>query len=144
MVSIEGLVDTMSGLVSVDPEVTGKVRRRPRRTWSDEEKRQLVALTYEAGTSVSIVARRYDLNANLLFTWRREALRAEQMAGATETPPSLIFASIEVIPDQGAPSCASPEGRIVIELPGGAKVRIDGAVSEVTLVRVLSALRVAS
>ena len=63
MVSIEGLVDTMSGLVSVDPEVTGKVRRRPRRTWSDEEKRQLVVLTYEAGTSVSIVARRYDLNA---------------------------------------------------------------------------------
>ena len=134
----------MSGLVSVDPEVTGRVRRRPRRTWSDEEKRQLVVLTYEAGTSVSIVARRYDLNANLLFTWRREALRAEQMAGATETPPALTFASIEVIPDQGAPSCASPEGRIVIELPGGAKVRIDGAVSEAALVRVLSALRAAS
>lgn len=144
MVSIEGLVDTMSGLVSVDPEVTGRVRRRSRRTWSDEEKRQLVALTYEAGTSVSIVARRYDLNANLLFTWRREALRAEQMAGATETPPSLTFASIEVIPDQGAPSCASPEGRIVIELPGGAKVRVEGAVNEVALVKVLSALRVAS
>lgn len=134
----------MSALVSVDPDATGKVRRRPRRTWSDEEKRQLVALTYEAGTSVSIVARRYDLNANLLFTWRREALRAEQMAGAAEASPALTFAPIEVVPDQGAPSCASPEGRIMIELPGGARVRIDGVVSEVALVRVLSALRVAS
>lgn len=144
MVSIWGLVDTMSALVSVDPDATGKARRRRRRTWSDEEKRQLVALTYEAGTSVSIVARRYDLNANLLFTWRREARRAGQMTGATESAAALTFAPIEVIPDQGAPSCASLESRIVIELPGGARVRIDGAVSEAALVRVLSALRAAS
>lgn len=136
-------MDTMSALVSVDPEVTGGARRRSRRTWSDEEKRRLVALTYEAGTSVSIVARRYDLNANLLFTWRREARRAEPTAGAAEAA-SLTFAPIEVIADQGAPSCASPEGQIVIELPGGARVCIDGAVSEVALVRVLQALRAAS
>ena len=134
----------MSALVSVNPDATGKAGRRRRRTWSDEEKRQLVALTYEAGTSVSIVARRYDLNANLLFTWRREARRAGQMTGATESAAALTFAPIEVIPDQGAPSCASPESRIVIELPGGARVRIDGAVSEAALVRVLSALRAAS
>lgn len=76
--SILGLVDTMSTLVSVGPDAAGKARRRVRRTWSDEEKRQLVAQTYEAGTSVSIVARRHDLNANLLFTWRREARRDER------------------------------------------------------------------
>lgn len=137
-------MDTMSALVSVEPEVTVGARRRSRRTWSDEEKRRLVALTYEAGTSVSIVARRYDLNANLLFTWRREARRAEVVAGTAEGSATLTFAPIELIADQGAPSCASPEGRIVIELPGGARVCIDGAVSEVALVRVLQALRVAS
>ena len=40
--------------------------------------------------------------------------------------------------------CASPEGQIVIELPGGAKVRVEGVVNELALVKVLSALRAAS
>ena len=46
--------------------------RRRRRLWSDEEKRRIVAETLEPGASVSIVARRHDLNANMLFTWRRQ------------------------------------------------------------------------
>src|SRR5215467_15053808 len=45
--------------------------RRRRRLWSDDEKRRIVAETLEPGASVSIVARRHDLNANMLFTWRR-------------------------------------------------------------------------
>ena len=56
--------------------VTG-VRRR--RNWSDEEKLRFVAQTYEPGLSVSEVARRNDLSAGLLFTWKRmaEALRSK-------------------------------------------------------------------
>src|SRR5450432_3392590 len=46
--------------------------RRRRRLWSDDEKRQIVAETLAPGASVSIVARRHDLNANMLFTWRRQ------------------------------------------------------------------------
>jgi hypothetical protein len=52
----------------------------------------------------------------LLFTWRREARPAERTAGAAAAA-ALTFALIKVIPDQGAPSCARPESRIVIELP---------------------------
>ena len=40
-------------------------------------KRQLVAETLEPGSSVSIVARRHDVNANQLFKWRHE------LAGST-------------------------------------------------------------
>src|SRR3981081_4924449 len=47
------------------------VGKRRRRVRSTEEKRRIVAETYEAGASVSEVARRHDVNANLLFTWRR-------------------------------------------------------------------------
>ncbi|MDZ4318138.1 MAG: transposase [Phenylobacterium sp.] len=143
MVSIVGVVDTMSTLVSVGPDATGKARRRARRAWSDEEKRQMVAQTYEAGTSVSVVARRHDLNANLLFTWRREARQGERIVAAPETPPPA-FAPIDVIPDQEVPSCTRPEGQILIELPGGARVRVEGVVSEAALVRALRALRAAS
>ena len=47
-------------------------RARTRRRWSHEEKRQIVAQTLVPGMSVSQVARRYDVNANLVFTWRRD------------------------------------------------------------------------
>jgi Transposase/IS66 Orf2 like protein len=42
-----------------------------RRRWSEEERRRIVAESFEPGASVSVVARRHDLNTNLLFTWRR-------------------------------------------------------------------------
>jgi transposase len=35
-----------------------------RRRWSEEEKRRIVEETFEPGASVSVVARRHDLNAN--------------------------------------------------------------------------------
>jgi len=48
------------------------VPRRRRRRWSDEEKRRIVAACREPGVSVSEVARRFDVNANQVFTWRRQ------------------------------------------------------------------------
>ena len=46
--------------------------RRVRRFWSDDEKRRIVAQSYAPGVSVSVVARRYDVDANLIFRWRRD------------------------------------------------------------------------
>jgi transposase-like protein len=42
-------------------------QRRVRRLWEDEEKIRIVAQTRVPGVSVSQVARRYDVNANLIF-----------------------------------------------------------------------------
>src|SRR5271170_7820955 len=47
-------------------------RRRRRRHWTAAEKRRIVEEADAPGASVSVVARRYDLNANMLFNWRRE------------------------------------------------------------------------
>ena len=47
-------------------------RARMRRRWSHEEKRRIVAQTLIPGVSVSQVARRYEVNTNLVFTWRRD------------------------------------------------------------------------
>jgi transposase len=60
---------------------------RRRRSYSLEEKQQLVAESYEPGASVSLVARRHDINANLLFTWRRQMRE-----------PTLVVAPLELIP----------------------------------------------
>ena len=50
----------------------GQRSRSDYRRWSDEQKRQIVAETYVPGTSISIVARRHDVNANQLFQWRKK------------------------------------------------------------------------
>jgi len=49
---------------------TGSGRRRE---WLPEEKARIVAESYEAGESVSAVARRYALSPQQLFAWRRTA-----------------------------------------------------------------------
>jgi transposase len=50
-------------------EVITSVRRR--RRWSAEGKAAIVQETYAPGMSVSLVARRYGIAPNQLFTWRR-------------------------------------------------------------------------
>ena len=60
----------------------------PRRRWSDAEKRRIVAESYQPGVSVSVVARRNDVNANLVFTWRRQF--REQAGGAGGLVPVVV------------------------------------------------------
>ncbi len=45
--------------------------RRPRRLRTVAEKRRIVEETLEPGASVSVVARIHDVNANLVFGWRK-------------------------------------------------------------------------
>ena len=47
---------------------TGSGRRRE---WLPEEKARIVAESYDAGETVSAVARRYALSPQQLFAWRR-------------------------------------------------------------------------
>ena len=55
---------------------------RQRRFRSAEEKRRIIAESFRPGASVSKVAQRYGLNANLLFTWRRQEARSAPSAAA--------------------------------------------------------------
>jgi len=132
--------------------VDAGVARRRRRSWSDAEKKRIVAETLEPGASVSIVARRHDLNANLLFTWRRQARAGRPAAdgAAVAFVPALIQAERSA---PGLQACA-PErdtgrlaarstvvaGRMEIVLAGGARVIVGHDVDEAALARVLGAL----
>ena len=72
--STPGLVDT---------------KQPKRRQYSEALKRQMVAETQVPGASVSIVARRHDVNSNQLFQWRRQLLpeaAVESSAMASRTP----------------------------------------------------------
>ena len=48
--------------------ITGTARRR---RWTGEQKLRIIEETYEPGESVSAVARRHGVAANLVFRWRR-------------------------------------------------------------------------
>ena len=61
--STNGLVDTK--------QQPGAAKRRQ---YSEALKRQMVAETQAPGASVSVVARRHDVNSNQLFRWRRQLL----------------------------------------------------------------------
>jgi transposase len=124
-------------------------RPRRRRHWTPLEKQRLIAETLGPGASVSRVARRHDVNANLLFTWRRQA-RPGLLGGP---PPvaaggeSLPLIPITVTPDDAVrpprrpPAPASRTGIIEIMLPSGERVRVDAWVDEPALRRVLLAIR---
>ncbi len=55
--------------------------RRRRRRWSEARKRRIVAESYEAGVSVSVVARRHDVNANQVFGWWRQYRELARVVG---------------------------------------------------------------
>ena len=49
-----------------------RMARRAKRLWTDEEKRSICFQTTAAGVSVALVARRYAMNANMVFKWLRD------------------------------------------------------------------------
>ena len=68
--------------MSLSPETTNSTssategKRRPRRSWSDEEKQRIIAEAILPGASVADIARRHGANANLVFNWRKNARAA--------------------------------------------------------------------
>src|SRR4051795_3853590 len=63
-----GAIGVLRGQAGTSPVTT---MQGARRSWSADEKRRIVEESFRPGASVAVVARRHDLNANLLFTWRR-------------------------------------------------------------------------
>jgi transposase-like protein len=49
-------------------DTSERVRRK---VWPEALKREIVAAASAPGASVSVVARQYDMNTKLVFTWRR-------------------------------------------------------------------------
>ena len=112
---------------------------RRRRLWSVEEKRRIVAETLQPGASVSAVARRHDVNANMLFTWRRSLGGADSSASAGVM--TLVPAAITGEPTPSLPLVPSATaGRMEIVLTSGDRVLVGADVDSAALARVVKAL----
>jgi transposase len=109
-------------------------RRRRHRSWPEAVKREIVAATLAPGSSVSLVARRYDVNANQVFAWRR------RYRGTTAQPVGLQLMPVTVMPDH--PVAAAPAGAsALIEIVlNGYRVRVGDGINASTLRLVLDVL----
>jgi transposase len=129
-VSTTGLVDTKQS--------SGRPKRRQ---WPEALKRGIVAETLAPGASVSIVARRHDVNTNQVFKWRREMAAAAPPA-ATESSGGML--PVEIVPEPRAarrPERVRRSGTIEITFACGARVCLRGEVPAETLQRVIELLR---
>jgi transposase len=129
----------MSGR-SARVEVLPRADRR--RSWTLEQKREIVGESLGPDLTPTEVARKHGIRTGQIYTWRR------QLLDVRGTPLLQVprFASVELAPpptatsSDPAASAAPPPGSIEIVLPGGALVRVDAHVDGRALRRVLGVL----
>ena len=121
------------------------VARRTKRLWTDEEKRTICFQTTAPGVSVAQVARRYAVNANLIFKWLRDARFAPEPLAGGCSPERGQFLPVEIVQDvRAAPAVpdapVAEVSRIEIELAGGHRMRITGRYDPEALARLIRGL----
>src|SRR5690606_35437050 len=100
---------------------------RPRRQMRTiETKLRIVQETLKPGVSVAEVARRHGVNANLLFSWRRQ--HAQGVLEHTRPPRAVQLLPVKVTSPINESTASDT---IEIALPCGARVRVLGEVSVV-------------
>ncbi len=113
-------------------------------------KAKLVELSLQPGASASAIARDHGINANLLFTWRREFRRAETSMDGAESavllpvkvaPPVEVMTMASSIGPTPAQSRPAPRNGVIELEFAGAQLRLRGAINEDSLCSVLRALR---
>ena len=98
-----------------------------------------IAESFEPGASVADVARRHGVNANLLFTWRRQQGVAK-LAGSQEGP-QLVPVTTAAERVSSVPAVTSgPVGRMEIVLGAGERIIVGADVDTTALARVIKAL----
>ena len=130
------------------PRIEVITRGDRRRTWTLDQKREIVAESVEPGLTPTEVARKHAISSGQLYTWRQQVLGG-QMTLLSRTTPD--FAQVEMTPAPQPPDEADakdsmpvtpqrPAGLIEIILPGGVTLRVDAEVDAAALGRVLAAL----
>ena len=109
------------------------------RSWPEALKREIVAASFAPGSSVSMVARHYDVNANQVFSWRK-LYRDEPRAPAVPSAPQLIPVMVTAEQDAVATQPSTVAETIEIDLAGKYRVRVTGDVDAQALRRVLDVL----
>ena len=122
-------------------------RPRKHRLWTDEEKRSICLQTRAPGVSVAQVARRYAMNANLIFKWLKDpryALEDVVFDAPVFLPVEISTqASADTVPliDVGpGAGFGGHLGRVEIILSDGVRLKVDGGFDGGELARLVKGL----
>jgi transposase len=110
--------------------ITGPERRR---SWSEEQKRAIVAAAFAPGAIVADVARRAAVCAGQIYRWRQELRHAGN--GFSQ----VVIASIDN--DSNDRAGLDPAPAIEVEFGGAARVRIAASTPPELAASVVRALR---
>lgn len=113
---------------------------RRRRSWPEALKREIVAASLEPSASASLVARRYDVNTNQLFIWRRRYREEMKVLSGTVGPGLVPVTITEERVASAAPSPPRGDEKVEIELVNGYRVRVDTGIDVKVLRRLLDVL----
>lgn len=107
-----------------------------KRYWSDDEKHSICAQARVVGISVTQVARRYSMNANLVHKWLRDPRFATDFRDdALEINEVAAFLPVEIEGVASSPTSAPPPAleaplsaqRVDITLSDGRRILVEGA-----------------
>jgi transposase len=128
--------------------VRNLVKKRARRTWSDDEKRSICLQTLVLGVSAAQVARRYAMNANLIFKWLKDPrfqpdeLEIEETAflpvEISTEPEATLPTLSQSMPVRNSHSHSGP--RIEITTADGHRMTVEGGFDGDALARLLKGL----
>jgi transposase len=124
-------------------------RGERRRSWTLEQKREIVAESLGSELTPTEVARKHAISSGQLYTWRQQLL---SMPGPVIERAMPRFAEVDLAP--ASPGASEPAriggtapraparagGMIEIMLPNGVSLRVDAEVDGSALRRVLDAL----
>jgi|TARA_R110002126_G_scaffold74110_1_gene184828 transposase len=121
--------------------------RRTKRLWTDEEKRSICFQTTATGVSVAQVARRYAMNANMIFKWLRDPRYAPD-PNAVEGlgDDAQCFLPVEIVDPPRNDELASTsdpvpvQNAIEVDIAGGHRLRIIGGYDPEALARLIRGL----
>jgi transposase len=121
----------------MDTTATG---RRRNRAWPEALKREIVAASFAPGSSVSEVARHYDVNANQVFNWRKLYGDDPRAPAVLSSAPQLIPVMVTGERDAVATQPLSVAETIEIDLADKYRVRVGSGFDGRALRRVLDVL----
>lgn len=125
-------------------------KRGKRRSWSDDEKREICQQTTVPGVSVAQVARRYAMNANMIHTWLKDPRFALVAEGPVD---DAVFLPVEIDGGTGhepvcqeigppPPSAPVSASRVDITLSDGRRILIEGPTALTAVVSLVQGLAV--
>jgi transposase len=116
--------------------------RSPRRTWSTGFKKRVVAEASQPGVSAAQIARRYDLNANLLFNWKKKFGAGGPLLPVEIVADGTVPVSSRLNGDHDEAFVSQERnGHVEIALPNGIKVRCSAQIDPTFVGKIVTAVR---